>query len=110
MLQKLRPILKSAEKAPPQLKCEIYWAIADKIIEILNEYGMSDEELEMFVIDHLELIPQYINENKTEKVFKQEIILKLLEHYLKDNCGITDYVGEAMFALCKEKSDYKYST
>jgi len=105
---KLRTISESVEKTDKKIKIKTLWLIADKVIWVLNEYGIGyDEALEDIVVEHLEMLPKLLQRNDNLRECKNEILKGLANHYMKHNCGVMDFVSEAIFAICTKKSDYK---
>lgn len=104
--KKLSVILKSIENASEKMKIEIYWAVADRVIEELNEYGMDEESIEDIAIDCLEKLPFLLEDKKELQPKKQLILDSLIKHYIKGNCGIIDTIYDIAKEMCSERSDY----
>ena len=94
--RQLEGILRSVNQAQPDLKARVYWAVADRILRELNEYGMDDESLEDIATNALDLLPELLFKSG---IFQEEKsgIVRALEKYAKwRNCGITDCLEEAL--------------
>lgn len=104
---KLRNLSESLKDNNSTTKLHTAWIVADRIIGILNEYGIGDDEsLEDIVFQHLETITELLGQNKGDTPLRIMVLKGLLRHYLKHNCGVMDYVSESIFKICAEKSDY----
>ncbi len=103
--KQLRAILESVAQAPAQLKAEVYWAVVDRILQELNEYGINNESFEKLASKTLDELVKLLKKNVDLQTFKQSVITELMEHYRRDNCGITDDIYDAAHALCSGKSD-----
>lgn len=105
---KLRTLSESLGNNNSTVRLHTAWIVADRIIGILNEYGIGDDEvLEDIVFEHLETITELLGQNKSDTSLRTMILKGLLGHYLKHNCGVMDYVSESIFKICTEKSDYE---
>lgn len=105
--RRLKTIAKSVDDASNAVKVEIYWAIADRILEELNEYGMDDEALEGVAIDRMESLVSLLKGDDELRQKKQEILRGLMKHYETGNCGLVDSVYETAHDLLEDKSDYQ---
>ena len=105
--KQLRAILKSVEGASADMRVKVYWAIVDRTLEELNEYGMSDESLETLALDTMELLAESLNEGEQSRQERQTIIAGLMNYYLHGNCGIVDAIYDAVVLICVEESDYR---
>jgi hypothetical protein len=105
---KIRNISESLKDSDLKVKLHISWIIADRIIGFLNEYGIGDDEaLEDIVFENLEIIAELLDQDKNDKPTRKMVLKGLLGHYLKNNCGVMEYVIEAIFKICIDKSDYE---
>ncbi len=108
--RQLKAIMKSVEDASDTIKAEVYWAVTDRILTELNEYGMDEESLEDVAINALESLAECLVNNRSLRQRKKEIIEKLMEYYTWGNCGIKDYIYDSVYQLCSDKSDYQILT
>ena len=98
VVKQLNGILKSIEKSSIQIKIKIYWAVADRILKELNEYGMNDEPLEDVVIETLDLLVEIFSKSEAQEK-KAGIIQALKKYSAWGNCGIIDSIDEAIGRL-----------
>ena len=105
--KQLRAILKSVETSSADVRVKVYWAIVDRTLKELNDYGMSDESLETLAIDTMELLAKSLNGNDQSRQERQTIIAGLMNYYLEGNCGIVDAIYDAAEVMCVEESDYR---
>ena len=105
--KQLRAILKSVEDSSADVRVKVYWAIVDRTLEELNEYGMSDESLETLAIDTMELLAESLNGDEQSRQDRQTIIAELMNYYIHGNCGIVDAIYETAELICVEESDYR---
>lgn len=105
--KQLRAILKSVENSSADVRVKVYWAIVDRTLEELNEYGMSDESLETLAIDTMELLAESLNGDEQSRQDRQTIIAELMNYYIHGNCGIVDATYETVELICVEESDYR---
>ena len=103
----LRTLAKQGDAASDDMKVDIYWAIADRTLEELNEYGISDETLEGVAIDYMSSTVSQLKGKAGMEKKKHEILEGLMRHYTWDNCGIEDSIYEAAYELLEDKSDYQ---
>jgi hypothetical protein len=89
------------------MKVDVYWAIADRTLEELNEYGMDDETLEGVAIDYMRNVASILKGKSGLKQKKQVIIEELMKYYDLGNCGIEDSIYETVYELLEYKSDYQ---
>ncbi|GBD96070.1 MAG TPA: hypothetical protein ENG83_15045 [Nitrospirae bacterium] len=106
-VRQFRVILKSVQDASDAMKAEVNWMVADRILNELNEYGMSDESLENFVFDAFDGVADSLTGNKSLKGLREEIIKELMDYYTWGNSGMTDAIYETVEELCSDKSDYQ---
>lgn len=104
--KELTTILKSVENSTSEMQIKVCWAVIDRTLKELNEYGMDDEVLENVAIDAMESLVEAFQTNASLQEEKAEIIEQLLIYYEKGNFGITDWVYDTVLGLCTEKSDY----
>ena len=104
--KQLRMILKSVENAPSEMQLKVYWAVTDRTLDELNDYGMDDDALENIVIEMLEELVDAFQGNDSLQQEKADIITQLMKYYLQGNFGLTDWVYETAYKLCSQKSDY----
>jgi len=107
IVRTLNSILKSVESASDSLKVDVYWAVAGRALEELNEYGIDDESLEEVAIESMEKLPSLLHENPELKEKKEKILAELMKYYVWGNCGITDNIYDTAEEICTEKSDYE---
>jgi uncharacterized Zn finger protein len=104
--RQLRTILKSVEQASPEMQIRVYWAVIDRTLKELNDYGMDEETLENVATDTMEALVEAFGEIETLKAERAEVIAQLITYYLRGNFGITDWVYDTAVNLCKEKAEY----
>lgn len=104
--KQLRMILKSVESAPLEMQVKVYWAVTDRILDELNDYGMDDDALEEIAIEMLEALIDIFQDKESLQEEKADIITQLMKYYLQGNFGLTDWVYETAYKLCSKKSDY----
>lgn len=112
---KLGSIINSVSSSSDIVYINVCWQFVNRLLSMMNEYGMSDEYLEDWLIEVLdnviEKINNKINENSSEKdeliEKKKEIISELIKNYNTGNCGLLDYIYGSALSLCKEKEDYQ---
>ncbi len=105
--KQLKIILKSIEGAEPAMQLEVYWAIADRTLRELNEYGMQDEPLENLAADVLEKLAASFHERPELGERKRVLLAALMDYYLWGNSGMSDALYDAVHALCSERTDYQ---
>jgi len=103
----LNSILKSVESAPDSLKVDVYWAVADRTLEELNEYGIDEESLDEVAIESMEKLQPLLQEEPELKEKREKILAGLMRYYVLGNCGITDFIYDAAENICTERSDYQ---
>ncbi len=96
VVKRLKGILRLIHQSQVEIKVKIYWAISDRILKELNEYGMNDEPLEDLAIETLELLAEVLPKSDTSREEKAGIVRALKKYSEWGNCGITDYVDEAI--------------
>lgn len=99
VIKQLKGIVKSIDKADGQVKAKVYWTLTDRILKELNEYGMDDEALEDMAIDTLNLLAELLSRSEGLQNEKTEIVRALKKYSAWGNCGITDYIDEAIEKL-----------
>lgn len=98
VVKQLRGILQSIHQSQEQIKVKIYWAMADRILKELNEYGMDDEPLEDMAIEILDLLAEIFS--KSDSLEERAGIVRALRKYSAwGNCGIIDQIDEASARL-----------
>jgi uncharacterized Zn finger protein len=105
--KRLKTMARQVDAASDDMKIDVHWAITDRVLKELNDYGIDDEALENIAIDSMEKLV-LLFEGKTElKQKKQEIIEKLMEYYEWGNCGMVDSIYDTAYDLLESKSDYQ---
>ena len=107
IVRRLKTIAKPMDAASDAMKVEVYWAIADRALQELNDYGMSEETLEGIAIDYMRALPPLLVGNDTLRQKKQEILEGLMRYYEWGNSGVTDFIYEIVRDLLENKSDYQ---
>jgi uncharacterized Zn finger protein len=105
--KRLRTIAKQVDTASDDMKVNVYWAIADRTLEELNEYGIDDEILEGVAIDYMRDMASLLKGKAILKQKRQDILEELMEYYEWGNCGIVDSIYETVKELLEDKSDYQ---
>ncbi len=105
--KQLRMILKSVATAPQEMQVKVYWAVTDRSLEELNDYGMNDDALENIVIEVLEELIDVFQDNNSLQAEKIVAIEQLMAYYFRGNCGLVDWLYESAYKLCSKKSDYQ---
>src|SRR3989338_1776325 len=96
VVKQLRDIIRSVNQSAAETKVKIYWAVSDKILKELNEYGMDDEPLEDLVIETLDLLTQVLSKQEISQEEKTGIVRALRKYSQWGNCGIIDYINDAI--------------
>ena len=105
--KQLRSIIKAIASSPQDMQVKVYWAITDRVLQELNEYGMDEEILENVAIEAMESLVELFSEIEGLQTEKTDIIKQLLAYYHKGNFGITDWVYDTVVGLCSKESDYR---
>jgi uncharacterized Zn finger protein len=105
--KELNALLKSTEDASDAIKIEVTWRIADRILQELNEYGMSEESLENTLVDALDILEECFTDSASRAEERTQIIASLMDYYLWGNSGMVDSIYETVMNLCTAKSDYQ---
>ncbi len=105
--KQLRAILKSVKNSSADVRLKVHWAIVDRTLKELNDYGMSDVSLESLAIDTMELLAKSLDGGDQSRQERQTIIGELLDYYVYGNCGIVDAIYETAESICVEESDYR---
>ena len=97
--KQLKSILQAISKSQIEIRTKVYWAISDRILRELNEYGMDDEPLEDMAMETLDLLDNVWPKSGISAEEKAGII-RSLEKYAKwGNCGIRDTINESIGRL-----------
>lgn len=95
VVKQLKDILASARQVQTDLRLKVYWAVADRILNVLNEYGMDNEPLEDVAIEALDLLVEIFSKSGIPQEEKARMV-KAIEKYASwGNCGIIDNIKEA---------------
>ena len=97
-------IIKQTKSANDEIKVEILWRIADGVLHELNQYGMDDIPFEEIVFSTMDLIIQIMKSNPKLEKHRQSIQAKLEKYRRMHNCGIVDYISEAIYELSNLRS------
>ncbi|MGA3116637.1 MAG: SWIM zinc finger family protein [Syntrophobacteraceae bacterium] len=103
----LKRVLQSVESAEKTIGLDVNWAVADSILNELNEYGMNDDALEEVLFDVLQVLKDFLVGKVALAARKREIIDRLMYFYNWGNCGVVDIVYDTVMDLCSEKQDYQ---
>ncbi len=95
VVKQLKSILRPVHQSQAQVKVKVYWAVADRILKELNEYGMGDEPLEDLAIDMSDLLTEILSASNVLSKEKFGIVKALRKYSAWGNCGIIDQIGEA---------------
>ncbi len=101
VVKQLKGVLQSIHHSQEQVKVRIYWAIADRILKELNEYGMDDEPLEDMAIETMDLLTEILSKSDSSDE-KAGIVRALRKYSALGNCGIIDQIKEAADKLNSE--------
>lgn len=96
VVKQLKGILGSVRKSQADVKAKVYWAISDRILKELNEYGMDDEPLEDIAIESLDLLADVSSKVGIPRKEKTAIVRALEKYSAWGNCGIIDSIDEAI--------------
>ena len=96
VVKQLKGILRSVAQSHTEIKIKIYWAVSDRILKELNEYGMDDEPLEDMAIETLDLLVKVLSKSEISQQEKAGIIQALKKYSAWGNCGIIDSIDEAI--------------
>ena len=105
LAKKLKSFIKSVANSDDKTKLEIYWAVAENILDELKEYGIYEVPIEDVALDAVEKIVNIFHENENLNKEKKEIIEKLTGYCFSD-CSISDNLYDYAEKLCTEKKDY----
>jgi uncharacterized Zn finger protein len=105
--RRLRTLAKQGDAASDDMKADIYWAIADRTLKELNEYGISDETLEEVAIDYMRDAASQLKSKPGLKKKKHEILEGLMKYYEWGNCGVEDFIYETAHDLLEDRDDYQ---
>ena len=105
--RRLRTLAKQGDLASDDMKADIYWAIADRTLEELNEYGISNETLEEVAIDYMRNAASQLKGKAELKKKKHEILEGLMKYYDWGNCGLEDFIYESAYELLEDRDDYQ---
>lgn len=95
VVKRLKSILASVRFGSREFRIKVYWAVSDRVLNVLNEYGMNDEPLEDVAIEALDLLAELFTKSGISVDEKAKIV-KALEKYSEwGNCGIIDAIDEA---------------
>jgi len=98
-IRKFKKILKSSDSVTIESKLIINWKIADKILDFLNQYGVSDERWEDVVIKTFDNISLLFSNLTDAEELKQDIIDQLEKYHNRGNCGLKDEIRELIDKL-----------
>lgn len=96
VVKQLKGILRSIQQSQIEIKAKVYWAVSDRILKELNEYGMNDEPLEDLVIETLDLLAEVLSKPESSQEEKGGIVRALKKYSEWGNCGIIDSIDEAI--------------
>ena len=105
--KRLKTIAKQVDTASDEMKVDVYWAIADRTLKELNDYGISDEILEDVAIDYMSDMASLLKGKTVLKQKRQKILEELMKYYEWGNCGIGDSIYGTVEELLEDKSDYQ---
>ncbi len=105
--RELRRILKSVDAAPLAMQLNVYWAVTDRVLEELNDYGMDDDALEGVAIEAMENLVDGFRGNEDMQGQRAEVIEQLMDYYIMGNCGLVDWMYDTVMGLCAGEPDYK---
>ncbi|MFZ2385491.1 MAG: hypothetical protein WBE75_04710 [Candidatus Omnitrophota bacterium] len=94
VVEQLKSIIASVRPSSIEIKTKVYWAIADRILKELNEYGMDDESLENVAIETLDLLTEVSSKSGIPVEEKARIVNALEKYSSWGNCGIIDNIKE----------------
>jgi uncharacterized Zn finger protein len=96
VVKQLKSILRSIHQSSIQIRAKGYWAVSDRILKELNEYGMNDEPLEDLAIETLDLLAEVLSNPESSQEEKTGIVRALRKYSEWGNCGIIDSIDEAI--------------
>lgn len=89
------------------MQLKAYWAVTDRTLDELNDYGMSDDALENVAIETMENLVDGFAGNDQLQEERAGVIEELMDYYIWGNCGLVDWIYDTVMSLCSEKSDYE---
>lgn len=95
VVKQLKDILTSVRQAQTDFRLKVYWAVADRILHVLNEYGMDNEPLEDVTIEALDLLAEVSSSSGISPDEKAKIVKALEKYSAWGNCAIVDDIKEA---------------
>ena len=105
--RKLKNIVRSKFNVPNDMKVEIYWAIADRILEEPNEYEVDSKALTDIATDYMGNVASLLKGKDELNQRRRQILKRLMEHYERDNCRIGDIIYKTAHDLLSDRSDYQ---
>ncbi len=105
--KQLRSILASAQPSEPAMRAKVCWAVIDRILKELNDYGMDDEPLEDVAMSAMDELGEAFQAAPDLRDARRDVITQLLNYYRNSNCGLTDWLYDSAVQLCAEKEDYQ---
>ncbi len=105
--KQLRAILASAQPSEPAMRAKVCWAVIDRILKELNDYGMDDEPLEDAAMTAMDELAEAFQAAPDLRDARRDVITQLLAYYHHSNCGMTDWLYDSAVQLCADKEDYQ---
>ena len=104
--KKFESFIKAVDNSKDETKLDIYWSVAETIIEELEEFGIYDVPIEDTAIEAIEKMILLFTKDKNKfNEKRKEIIDSLLKHSFSD-CSISDNLYHYAEDLCFEREDY----
>jgi uncharacterized Zn finger protein len=105
--KQLRAILKAIENAPASVQRKVYWAVTDRVLQELNDYGINDETLENVAIQTMENLVEAFAADESLHEERTDVIEQLMDYYNWGNCGLVDWIYDTVVQLCTSRADYE---
>jgi len=98
-IRALKKVMKSVKNASARTRVIINWGIADKVLNFLNQYGISDERWEDLVFQTFETLSSILSNSSELEKEKEDILEQLQKYYDWGNCSMGDDISELMEKL-----------
>lgn len=98
-IRAVKRAMKAVENAAVDIRCAVYWAIADKLLDFLNEYGIGEEQWENLTIDAIDRLIEDLPQADHAEMSPQAVKEELMRYQQWGNCGMLDYINDAIERL-----------
>lgn len=91
-----------------QEQIQLYWDVAEEIIDEANEYGSTSYKREDEAYGALNMIDELAEKNKTPWSFRQQIVDGMMKQFYYGNSGFDNSLVESCEVLCQTKEEKLY--